>query len=100
MIVAQLESPIQQTIHIDLLANHLIGRRGFAFMNEVAPAKLVRSKAGDFSDFIQMPLERKDALRRSETSKSTVRRHVRRYSLTLDADIRAEVRAGSVDSSA
>src|SRR5258708_40157723 len=42
MIVAQIESPIQQTIQVDFLVNHLVGRGGLAFMNEVAPAKVFR----------------------------------------------------------
>src|SRR5258706_8921036 len=100
MIVAQFECPVQQTIHVDLLVNHLIGRRRLAFFDEVAAAKLFRSQTYSLGDFIQLPLERKNTLWRAATSESTVRRHVRRHCPTLDADIRAVVRAGGVNGSA
>src|SRR5438132_6081940 len=100
MIVAQLECTIKQTLHVDLLADDLISRRGLSFMNEVAATKLFGSQTDSLSNFVQMSLQRKDALRRPESPERPVRWHVRRDCLALNADMRAEVRPGSVNSSA
>src|SRR5688500_19582097 len=44
-----------------------------------------------------MTFEREDALRRTETSKSTMRRHVRRHSAAVNTHVRTGVRPTSVD---
>ena len=97
MIVTQLERPIQQAFHVDLFMNRLTGRGGLSLLNKVAPPKLFGSQPDRLCNLIHVPFQREDTLRRAESAKRAMRRHVRRYCFAMDADIRTEVGAGRVN---
>src|SRR6185369_3188476 len=87
VIVSQLKSAIQQAVKIDFFANRLAGRGGLAFFNKVAPAEFIRSQSHCFRYFVEMPLQRKDALWRAKSTERPVRRHVGRDRFAVDAHV-------------
>src|SRR5437868_5733958 len=100
MVIAQLESSLHKPFHVHRLVNHLARGRRFAFLYEVAQTKLFRTQAHRFSHLIQMSLKRKDALRRAEAAKSSVRRNIRGNRLASYANVRAIVWPGGVNRAA
>src|ERR1044071_396510 len=100
LVIGQLEGATEQSFQINFFVNHLAGRRRFAFVDEVAAAKLFRAESDCLRYLVQVTFERKDALRRTEAAKCSVRRHVRRHSAALDADVRAKIWPGGVNRAA
>src|SRR5262245_47348224 len=97
MVITQLKRSIQQSSQINFFTNDLIRCRRFAFLNEIAPAKLFRSQSNCGGNFIHVALEREYALRCSETPERAVGWHVRRHRRTPDANIWAEIWTGGVN---
>src|SRR5215510_2775896 len=97
MVITQLKRSIQQSSQINFFTNDLIRCRRFAFLNEIAPAKLFGSQSNCGSNFIHVALEREYALRCAETSERAVGRHVRRDRRTPDANVWAEVGTSRVN---
>src|SRR6185369_17233137 len=77
MITAQLKRSIEQLLHIHLFTNQLAGRGCLSFPHEVAATKFIGSQPQRSRNFIELSLERKNALRRPKSSKSAMRRHIR-----------------------
>src|SRR5439155_6432969 len=65
-----------------------------------APTKFFGTQTDRLRDFVHMTFQRKDTLRRAESAKSAVRRHVRRYCFAMNANIRTEVRTGGMNRAA
>src|SRR5262245_50969585 len=83
-----------------MLAYQLAGRGCFAFVNEVTTTKLFGRQADRVCDFIQMTLEREDALRRTKTAERTVWRNISGNRSTLDAHVWTNIWAGCVNCAA
>ncbi len=80
--------------------DHLAGRRGFAFVDEIAAAKFFGRQIKRVRDFIHLTLEGEYALRRSKSSERTLRREISRHSATVNPYVRTKVWTSSVDRSA
>src|SRR6266542_4207056 len=100
VIVAQLKCAIKQTFHINFFANRLTSSRCLALFNEVAPAKFFWSQSDRLRDFVHVTFQPKDTLRRAESAKGSVRRHVRRHGFAMDANVRTKVWTSSVNRAA
>src|ERR1043166_4126600 len=97
VIIRQCKRAIQQSIKVDLLANRLTGRRGLAFLDEVAPAKFFRRQTNRLRNFVHVPFQSKDTLWRPKASKSSVRWNVRRDRGALNPHVRTKIRSGGMN---
>src|SRR5215471_2746429 len=100
MIVSQRERAIHQSFEIDFLANDLISSGRLAFFDEVAEPKFIRSQSDSLRDTIHVSFQRKDALRCAKSSKSAMRRRVRRHGGAPDTHVRAEIGTGRMNRAA
>src|SRR5215207_6380938 len=100
MIVADVQCACKQVVHVHAFANNLAGCRRLAFVNEVATTKRFRGQTNHASDFIHLPFQREDALRRAETSEGAVRRNVSGDSATVNPHVRTNVWPGGMYGSA
>jgi pyrrolidone-carboxylate peptidase len=69
-------------------------------VNEVATSKLFRRQTNCMRDFVHVPLEREDALRRAEAPERAVRRNIRRHRAAVNANVRANVWTSGMNRSA
>ena len=86
-------------VKVDVLADHLAGRRGFAFVNEVATAKLLGGQSHSLRNFVQVAFEREYTLRGAKPTKCSVGWNICRDRLAADAYVGTEVRSGRVNRS-
>src|SRR5579862_4816091 len=97
VIAAQFKRAIHQSVHIHFFVNHLPDSNRLALLNEIPPPKFVRRESHGFRDAIEMPLQRENALRRSESAERTVRRSVCSDHSTADSHVRTAVRPSGVN---
>ena len=97
VIVAELESAIEERRHVNLFPHHLPHRQRFTLADKIAAAEFFRREAERFGDLVHLPLQREDALGGAEAAEGAVRREVRGHRLAADAHVGAEVRSGGVD---
>ena len=100
VIVTQLERPIEQAFHINFFANRLTGRSRLSLLNKIAPTKFFGSQSNRLRNFIHVTFQPKNALRRAESAKGAMRRHVCRHCTALDANVRTEIGPGGVNRAA
>src|SRR6185369_10846942 len=99
VVFTELKRARQQVVHVDAFANHLAGRGGFAFVNEVATTKFFRTQSDRLSNFIHVPFEREDALRGAKSPKGAVGRNVRCDRATVNPDVGTDIWTSSMDRS-
>src|SRR6267378_8294811 len=99
VIITQFKRAGQQLVHVDLFANRLVSGSRFTFVDKIAATKLVGLKAQRTSNFVELPLESKYALRCAKSSKRSVRREVCSHSARANAYVRAVVRTRGVNRS-
>src|SRR5580704_13268172 len=87
-------------LHVDRVFEGLASGGAIARGEEVAAAKFFGSYADNFGDLVHVPLEREDALGRSEAPESSVRRDVGGDGFGADDEVRPVVRAGRMDGAA
>ena len=97
VVVTQFKRAIEQAVHVHSFANCLVRGCRFTFMDEIAPAKLFGRESYCTRDLVHVTFEREDTLRRAETAKRTMRRHVRRYSTAVNAHVRTKIRTGGMN---
>src|SRR5262249_54006612 len=97
MVAAQLEGAIHQPLHVHVFMDYLSDSDRLALLYEIPTPKFVRRKSDSFRDAIEMPLEREDALRGSESAERAVRRSIRCDGSAANAHVGTAVRPGGVN---
>src|SRR5439155_8777640 len=97
VVITERKSAFNQSHQINFLTNDLIGCGCLALLDEVSPPKFIRSQPDRFGDFIHVPLQSKNALRRAEAAKCPVRWYVCRDSHAPDSHIRTKIRTGCMN---
>ena len=88
VVAAQFERALHQRIHVHFLVHHLPHRHSLPLANEIPSAQFLRRKPHSLRHAIQMPLQRKNALRRAKSAKGSVRRRIRRDRAAANAHVR------------
>src|SRR6266705_2859902 len=100
VIVREFQGPAEQTIKINILSNGLLRDCRLARLQKISPANFDRRDSYDLRDAVHVPLHRKQALRRAESAKSSVRWRIRRYCFRSNAYARPKIRSARVDRAA
>src|SRR5271156_4336694 len=78
VVITQLECAVHQPTHIHFFFYNLTNRQRLTLANEIPSPQFVRRNAHSLRHAIQVALQRENALRRAESSKSSMRRRIGR----------------------
>src|SRR5882757_8473665 len=87
-IIRKGQTAIQKLLQVDCLTDRLLCNCRLSRLQEIPPANLSGRDAHGRSDAIHVPLHRKYALRRAESSKRPVGRRIRGNRLRTDPHMR------------
>src|SRR5271165_572028 len=97
VIVAERERAVKKLVEIDGFVDGLLGDRRLSGLQKIAPTNLCWRKADGGGDAIHVAFHGEQTLRRAKSAKRPVRRHVRRYSLGANANVRPVIRTAGVN---
>src|SRR5688572_3801331 len=98
VVSALLQGTVEKLRQINPLPDYLARRRRRSFLQKISSPKVLWTEAYCFCHSIEMPLKSKDALGRPKSAKGSMGRGVGGHSTAANADIRAKVRSGGVNS--
>src|SRR6266478_467134 len=77
--------------HVHFFTHHLTDGECLAFTDEVPPPQLIGLEAGNGGYAVEVPFQRKDALRRAKSAKSALRRRIGRHRPAANPYVRTVV---------
>src|SRR6266446_389315 len=87
-------------IQVDFFADDLLRGCSLAWLQEIPAADFNRRNSYDLGDAVHVPLHGKEALRRTESAKGSMRRRIRRQRFRSNAHTRPIIRTASVNGTA
>src|SRR5882762_9758156 len=100
MIICQFKRTVQQSFQINLLMDHLTGRRRLALVDKIPSSKLVRRKTCNLRNLIQVSFKRENALWGAKPTERALRWCVGRHGSAIDSNIWTSIWTGRMNGSA
>src|ERR1700694_1452322 len=100
VIAREFQRPIKKPVQIDRFAYALLGGRGLPWLQEISASDLERCKLRHPRDAIHVPLKRKQALRRSESTEGAVGGRIGGYRPCPDSNMGPVIRTAGMNGAA